>query len=415
MARQHRVTALGLVGAGKTVYLTVLTQAIFKGEALARDIGWSLEPASSELRWNRLYGQLKSLKTPWPRSTRTDELNPLTIALTATRGHAEYRALEISYTDFSGEHAQPGEGIDTTFYDQVITNSDALLIFIDGEQLLALLAGQQTAREFYRQAVEKLMRPMELTSGPVHVVITKWDRMAGRDDALAEARDALRNLNHRRWQAFLATREHRVRNGPLKSGIVRLIPVSSVGREFARAKNANFGSGPDTVPRPFNVEMPLVAALRDLAYVDLQKRYPGRGRPEREVPAGSIGGDADYSPWPLALNLHLHLLYLARLVAYFVLRAALRLRLYSRRLTSTVRIILARQREPSARRVRDEASALEFITAVLERRTAYAQRQGRSCILVGDGGQASKEKLYGNKKRGRAARVITAAEPGKVA
>jgi hypothetical protein len=393
MAARHRVTALGLVGAGKTVYLTMLTETIFSGEVLDPGIGWSLEPASDELDWHQRYLHLADTGQRWPNSTPTDEQAYLTIVLSVTRRHRKHRALEISYNDSSGENVQPQPGIDTAFYNKVITDSDALLVFIDGDQLLSLLTGGQTADEFYQNAVDKLMRPMELTSGPVHVVITKWDRLASRDGGLAEARDALRNLGVPRWRQFLDTREQRAQHGLVKSGIVRLIPVSSVGEEFARAKNAAELTGPAVLPRPFNIDIPLVAALRDLAYVDVQDRYTGQGRDELATRPGSYGGDTDFTTRPAILTFHLQLIEIVRLAVRFVVVLALAARRRARHITAYARILGARRRAPSSRRVRDEDSAIEFIMATLERRTALAEWEGLSCILAGDRGGAAQQAI----------------------
>jgi hypothetical protein len=386
MARSYVITALGLPGAGKTVYLTMLTQMIYQGYRLAPDFMWSLEPPSSELYWDSRYRQLADPNGPWPDSTRTGTENSWTIVFKVAKGLDEFRVLEVTCNDYSGELVRPSQDIvGDDFYDQIITGSDALLVFIDGAALLSFATGSSTPRQFFDAALDRLLRPMELTSGPIHIVITKWDIFPA-GFTLGQARYALENLPEWRWRQFLDARRRKLRNVPGGGSVVRLIPMSSVGG-FAAVKNGDYSAfrGQYQAPAPLNVEVPIVAAIRDIGHVQVWRQYGEQRRsgsrqpaplafPEVQIQTSSSGTSFSYPLIALARDIIRLLVPPVRLICRSFARLARRLRFF-----------LARWWGPSPARVRDEATALAFAVSLLERKARAFDRQNSGSILVGPG------------------------------
>jgi hypothetical protein len=224
---------------------------------------------------------------------------------------------------------------------------------------------------------------MELTSGPIHIVITKWDIFPV-GYTLGQARHALESLQEWRWRQFLDARRRRLRNVPAGGSVVRLIPMSSVG-SFAAVKNGNYGNsrGQHQAPAPLNVEIPLVAAIRDIGHVQMWRQYSEQRRSGPRQPSPLSFSDVQVQTTSAGSSFSYPLIAMVRDIIRLLLPPVRLLYWSFARLARRLRFFLIRWWGPSPARVRDEATALAFAVSMLERKARTFDRQNSGSILVG--------------------------------
>jgi hypothetical protein len=172
--------------------------------------------------------------------------------------------LRINYLDYAGELLEQARGGDSTALRELegyVNRADAVLGMLDGRRILQYLQGAAAGRTYLAAAIQPMLGIMATARSPIYLIITKWDIVHG----FGEPEDADDNarLDHVR-QALLAL--------PQLSGlvqmrnIVRLIPVSAVGPDFATfdAATGLVGKRADGNLRPANVDIPFAAVLPDL-------------------------------------------------------------------------------------------------------------------------------------------------------
>lgn len=109
-----------------------------------------------------------------------------------------------------------------------------------------------------------ILPEMENNGNPVHFIITKWDLIQGQY-SLKQVRDRLLQIPG--FKQFVEQRKS-------AEIPVRLIPVSSIGPDFAESKVQNgvvtMTKKAGAMPHPFNVEMPLACVIPDKLIVELR-------------------------------------------------------------------------------------------------------------------------------------------------
>jgi hypothetical protein len=126
----------------------------------------------------------------------------------------------------------------------------------------------QYRNEFFLKDIPAITRIMQYCEAPVHFVISKWDLLEGKY-TLGQIRDRL-----------LEILEFKNLISQLTGNTVRLIPVSSVGANFATLlPNGKMQKHSGAIPRPFNVEIPLACVLPDA----LDKRVKDLKQREKEI------------------------------------------------------------------------------------------------------------------------------------
>ncbi|MFR9798702.1 hypothetical protein ACL02U_22820 [Streptomyces sp. MS06] len=139
-------------------------------------------------------------------------------------------------------------------------HADALLGLLDGRKVLETMRGNG---DFLDQDMARVFGLLQSCSGPIHFAITKWDLLAGHY-SLKQVRDRL--LEHPDFDV-LATgrRDWKTAGMPVPPGRIRLIPISSVGSNFAfLGADGAMHKRANARPRPLNVDVGFAAVLPDL-------------------------------------------------------------------------------------------------------------------------------------------------------
>jgi hypothetical protein len=264
--------ALGGKETGKTVLLASmfhsLTTELHEG-------GFRLQTSLDQsVHLTSLYETLRDPDAAWPPGTSVGETRSFTFECVGSAGGAELPILTFNYLDFAGELVSGGHASAVSVEQQETRQRDlenrieaahALFGIIDGHRMLECLRGDPAGRLYIESSIIPMISAMRKAKCPVHFILTKWDLFDGTavSDDPADENDRLRAVRDTLMaQAPIRNLvEHRRR----EKRIVRLIPVSSIGRKFARLDaEGQMVKSKNGRLRPLNVEIPLCAVLPDL-------------------------------------------------------------------------------------------------------------------------------------------------------
>ncbi len=256
------LVALGVSGSGKTVFLASLFHALHVplGERpyfLATD-------AAARIALSGVLREVSDPARPWPAGTMVGETRSFGFDCLARNGVGWAPVLRINYLDYAGELLEQARGEDSAALGDLearINRADAVLGMLDGRRILQYLRGDPAGRTYLTAVVQPLLGIMATARNPVYLLVTKWDLVRGFGEP-ADASDNTR-LDHVR-QALLSLPQ--VSGLVQMRSIVRLIPVSSVGPDFATYDTASgrVAKRSDGTLRPVNVDVPIAAVLPDL-------------------------------------------------------------------------------------------------------------------------------------------------------
>ncbi|MEV6973513.1 hypothetical protein [Kitasatospora sp. NPDC093806] len=257
------VTVVGPRSSGKTVYLASLFARLSQQDP---ELGFSVSvPLSQSQRLNHIYEQAVG-PGDWPLPNFLAD-SP-TWDFTCKVRTAQRRVLHpfaVSYADYAGELLTNGDEQSEAFQrvESLVRTSPFLLILLDGEKVLRFLAGDP---RLLNELWPILNCVNDNVAGVVHIVVTKWDLLVAAGHTLADVADGLRGSGG--FRNFVDAR----RDFQDGSGIVRLIPVSSVGLDFARLdENGIVVKTPGARAVPLNVELPFMAIVVDLFTTSLRQ------------------------------------------------------------------------------------------------------------------------------------------------
>jgi hypothetical protein len=255
----YTVVTLGPSGAGKTTYLSALWKTL-KAHHPELLCHLSLDDVRKEHRLDEVFQQISDPGPDWPPSTTAGEVPEWVFSCKVASPHGQFTAMRLRYIDYAGEYVtELQEGADPQAFVETVREADALLALLDGQKVLQVMQGESN----FLDEMPRVFSFMQNSSGPIHFVITKWDLLAGHY-SLDRVRERL--MQHPDFAALVASRSTwRTRRMAVPPGRIRLIPVSSVGLEFAfldvtgeMRKRAN------RRPEPFNVHVAFGAVLPDL-------------------------------------------------------------------------------------------------------------------------------------------------------
>jgi hypothetical protein len=278
------VTVVGPERSGKTVYLA----SLYRQLAIQAELGFFVQlPDEQSKILNQFWQQLVGPQF-WPDPTQTGELWQWNLTCSIqTQSGAVFSPFGISYLDFAGEHVtgttdSPDQS-ERVF--QRIRDSEFVLVLLDGVKMLNFFNGDFTL-------VDELMTVLGVVGHKtpvVHLVLTKWDVLVTAGYTLGEASERL--MSHPLFRQFVKRRAQQKAAG----GVLRLIPVSSVGMGFAALApdGVSMVKNRGIYPEPVNVEIPLMAVL-----VDLFDRALSQLAQARAAEAGKAGQQkADWLKW----------------------------------------------------------------------------------------------------------------------
>ncbi len=266
------IIALGGQETGKTVLLASMFHRL---STEISDGGFRLQTGLDQAVFlTNLYLKLSDPGAEWPAGTRVGETRSFTFECVGSAGGAELPVLQFNYLDYAGELVGGGPAAKATAEQREERQQDleerlevahALFGIIDGQRMLGYLRGSREGRLYVQTSIVPMIGVMRKAKCPVHFILTKWDLFHGigesdgeldENERLSVVRNALmaqppiRNLVEQR------RRDKR---------IVRLIPVTAIGRQFATMDGAgHMIKRSDGRLRPANVEVPLCAVLPDL-------------------------------------------------------------------------------------------------------------------------------------------------------
>ncbi|MFD5084421.1 hypothetical protein ACFWOG_17495 [Kitasatospora sp. NPDC058406] len=275
------VTVVGPRSSGKTVYLASLFARLSQQDP---ELGFSVTlPLGQSQQLNAVYEQVVG-PGDWPIPSTPADFPVWDFTCTvSTPARRRLTPFAVSYVDYSGELLTQGDLYPESLekLDRLMTASPFLLILLDGERVLRFLAGDNRLISEYRPVFSHLGANQDAV---VHFVLTKWDLLEAAGHTLEQVADRL--CATREFRLFVDGRRALQGDG----GVIRLIPVSSVGRGFARLdENGHVVKTPGARPDPLDVEVPFMAVVVDLFTTELRKYTRARENPAVRAPGNSEG------------------------------------------------------------------------------------------------------------------------------
>jgi hypothetical protein len=99
----------------------------------------------------------------------------------------------------------------------------------------------------------------------IHFIISKWDLIED-EYTLEEVKNHLLEI-----EQFRNIIMNRSNNNGNDKGVIRLIPVSSVGKGFAEQQTDGSMKKTGKLPKPYNIELPIACILPDKLQEELRK------------------------------------------------------------------------------------------------------------------------------------------------
>lgn len=255
---RFRVVTLGLQGSGKTLLLT----GIYRRLQTPGDRGFYLKaPFVQLIELNRWYREVASSDEDWPSGTTRNEMREFDFSVMTDVDDSAAPVLDIGYLEYPGELLTdadaPGSDAQQRLL-EAVAGADALIGIIDGLRVLQTSRGDRRGMSILQTTLDAMVHCMLTARAPVVFVITKWDLLDGlhpdENTRLKIVRNMLMDIDGFRD----LVNAHSARR------IVRLIPVTAVGHEFAFLDQGLVRKRPDGRFQPANVEVALSAVVPDV-------------------------------------------------------------------------------------------------------------------------------------------------------
>ncbi|MFD0315164.1 hypothetical protein [Streptomyces flavalbus] len=256
-----QVVTIGLQGSGKTLLLASMYHQL---QTPAHQCFFLTAPRDEVLLLNRWFHQMADTESAhgWPRGTAKGETRHFTFTVKTRTGPATHTAFHIRYLEYAGELLteiqEPGSTAQEELEEHIRT-ADSLLGVVDGYVLRKVCDGDPGGRRRLARALDAMVPLMITATCPVSFVITKWDLLADLHPDERERMRIVREVLMANAQFSSLVRIHS------DDRVVRLIPVSAVGPDFATVDPSGevVKAGRGEV-RPAHVEVPLSAVVPDM-------------------------------------------------------------------------------------------------------------------------------------------------------
>lgn len=296
------VIALGGQEAGKTVLLASMFHRL---TTEISDGGFRLDTSLDQsVHLTSLYARLRDPEADWPPGTNVGETRSFTFTCIGSAGGNEFPVLRFNYLDFAGELVGGGKAAQGGIaqretqqkdLERRIDEAHALFGIIDGQRMLAYLRNEPRGRLYLETSIIPMIAVLRRAKCPVHFILTKWDLFDGYEGFAARDADGYPPDENER---LAVVREGLMSQPAIRNlveqrkndkRIVRLIPVSAIGRQFATmSADGSMHKRSDGRLRPHNVDIPLSAVLPDLfSQIEerLDKANESKLRAERQARA----------------------------------------------------------------------------------------------------------------------------------
>jgi hypothetical protein len=270
--RTYKVIMLGSSGAGKTVFLASLHKKL----SIQGEEGFFIEvqdPVRRQVLEN-IYAEVAT-GDKWPlptdRSDQSQSGHEWTFrCCVRIEDRSIHPACQFTYLDYAGGKLTDANVAGEEELALKAKAADAVLGLLDGRKIYSFMNNNddQYRNEFFLKDIPAIARIMQRCEAPVHFVISKWDLLEGKY-TLGQIRDRLLEIS-----------EFKNLISQLTGKTVRLIPVSSVGANFATLlPNGKMQKHSGAIPRPFYMEVPLACVLPDA----LLKQVADLKQQEKEI------------------------------------------------------------------------------------------------------------------------------------
>ncbi|HEX6683601.1 MAG TPA: hypothetical protein VF062_12440 [Candidatus Limnocylindrales bacterium] len=255
-----KVVALGSRGSGKTLLLASMYHQMQTPSGRSYFL---TAPYEQVVLLNQWFTEVADTSKAWPAGTSVGETREFvfTVRTRASSGSL-HTVMNIGYLEYAGGLLTDAQAPGSTAQAELLGRIDsahALIGIIDGYRVRQCLDGHHEGQMRLQQSLTAMINLMMLVSCPITFVITKWDILRDIDvdeeSRLSRVRKYLMSNNGFR-DLVQAHSPHRV---------VRLIPVSAVGPDFAElADDGRIAKLPDGEMHPTNVDTPLSAVVPDV-------------------------------------------------------------------------------------------------------------------------------------------------------
>lgn len=288
-----RVVALGPRGSGKTLLLASMFNQM---QTLRRRSYFLTAPFEQVVVLNQWFMDVANTGSEWPSGTSVGDTRDFlfTVRTPASGGRPPHTVMHLGYLEYAGglltDAQQPGTTGQADLLHR-IESAHALIGIIDGNRIRQSLEGDVAGTIGIQQSLTAMISLMMLASSPITFVVTKWD--------LLRHLDVDEDARLRQVRKFLMSNPgfRDLVEAHSASRVVRLIPVSAVGPDFAEVDAQGMVAKlPDGQMRPTNVDVPLAAVVPDVfAQVEramdrakLQAALDRVGRRVRPGPAAAL-------------------------------------------------------------------------------------------------------------------------------
>lgn len=253
-----RVVTLGLQGSGKTLLLT----SMYRWLHIPRDRGYYVTvPRDQLVELNNWYEQVSDTGHDWPSGTTRHEMREFEFSVMAHTQNSATPVLRIGYLEYPGElltDPNPAGSTALASLTGAIQGADALIGIIDGLRVLQAYRQDQRARFALQTSLDAMIHSMLAADTPIAFVVTKWDLLDELHDDENVRLSIVRNVLMTIDGFADLVRVHSARR------IIRLIPVTAVGHDFAVLRGEIVHKKPGGEFQPSHVDVPLSAVVPDV-------------------------------------------------------------------------------------------------------------------------------------------------------
>lgn len=254
------VVTVGARGSGKTLLLASMYHEL---QTLSGRSYFLTAPQEQVIALNEWYSETVDTARNWPAGTSIGETRTFSFMIRTRMGSGAARSvMQLDYLDYAGglltDAQAPGSTTQAEVFDR-INSAHGLVGIIDGYRVRQMIDGVAPGRTRLAEGISTLISLMLVATCPVTFVITKWDLLRDLDvDENASLKMVKKQLMYIKGFRDLVE-QHSFKR------VVRLIPVSAVGPDFAVLDQAGqIAKMPDGEVHPTNVDAPLCAVVPDL-------------------------------------------------------------------------------------------------------------------------------------------------------
>jgi hypothetical protein len=246
---QFEVFVLGTKAAGKTVLLAALYQYLSAQDNRGNGFRLSCDNSEQLRALNSILDDLQSPQNLWPDSSFTESTFNFKCVHTPLNGEP-ISLFRFNYVDYPGGYitTEPEK------IDEYVRRAHSILVLLDGQKIYDRLTDADGGGPNIYADLDKIVPVLSSCIGrPIHFLITKSDLFDFEVQTLDKITGVL--LRHANLQNVVEQLCDR--------GIVHIVPVSAIGRNFATYAGGRMKRKPGARLEPFYVDLSIGLTLMD--------------------------------------------------------------------------------------------------------------------------------------------------------